>query len=123
MMTRRDFFISTAALAAGCRTSGGKAGQPASQFNNNHSVFLSDVHVSPSVSPEDSYQLALKSFGNGSIDMTKLDQIKQKRDSALSSYLSNVASFWSSYFGIRKATLFDYITGTDISAEFDKLVE
>ena len=59
MMTRRDFFISTAALAAGCRTSGGgKAGQPASQFNNNHSVFLSDVHVSPSVSPDDSYQLA-----------------------------------------------------------------
>lgn len=72
---------------------------------------------------EDSYQLALKSFGNGNMDMTKLDQIKEKRDNALSSYLSNVASFWSYYFGIRKATLYDYNSGTDISAEFDKLVK
>lgn len=72
---------------------------------------------------EESYQLALKSFGSGNMDMTRLDQLKQKRDSALSSYLSNVASFWSYYFGIRKATLFDYISGTDINAEFDKLIK
>ena len=91
------------------------------QFNDQHS--RCEISKRAAQLAEDSYQLALKSFGNGSIDMTKLDQIKQKRDSALSSYLSNVASFWSSYFGIRKATLFDYITGTDISAEFDKLVE
>lgn len=91
------------------------------QFNDQHS--RCEISKRAAQLAEDSYQLALKSFGNGSIDMSKLDQIKQKRDSALSSYLSNVASFWSSYFGIRKATLFDYITGTDISAEFDKLVE
>ena len=91
------------------------------QFNDQHS--RCEISKRAAKLAEDSYQLALKSFGNGSMDMTKLDQIKQKRDSALSSYLSNVASFWSSYFGIRKATLFDYITGTDISAEFDKLVE
>ena len=91
------------------------------QFNDQHS--RCEISKRAAQLAEDSYQLALKSFGNGSMDMTKLDQIKQKRDSALSSYLSNVASFWSSYFGIRKATLFDYITGTDISAEFDKLVE
>ena len=72
---------------------------------------------------EESYQLALQSLGNGNMDITKLDQIKSKRDSALSSYLSNVASFWNYYFGIRKATLYDYNTGTDISAEFDKLVK
>ena len=72
---------------------------------------------------EESYQLALRSFGDGNMDMTKLDQIKQKHDNALSSYLSNVASFWSYYFGIRRATLYDYASGTDISAEFDKLIK
>ena len=91
------------------------------QFNDQHS--RCEISKRAAELAEDSYQLALMSFGNGSMDMTKLDQIKQKRDSALSSYLTNVASFWSSYFGIRKATLFDYISGTDISAEFDKLVE
>jgi hypothetical protein len=37
--------------------------------------------------------------------------------------LSKVASFWSYYFQIRRATLYDYNSGTDISAEFDKLVK
>lgn len=71
---------------------------------------------------EDSYQLALKSFGDGNMDMTKLDQIKSKRDSAFGSYLNSVASYWNCYFGIRRTALFDPKTGIDISAEFDKLV-
>jgi len=72
---------------------------------------------------EDSYSLALQNFGSGSMTMTQLDQLKQKRDAALSTYISNVASYWNYYFGLRCATLYDWITGTDISAEFDKLVE
>ncbi len=72
---------------------------------------------------DESYELALRNFGSGSMTMTQLDQLKDKRDQAISSYLSKVASFWNSYFGIRRATLYDYISGTDISAEFDKLVK
>ena len=71
---------------------------------------------------EDSYQLALKSFGDGNMDMTKLDQIKSKRDSEFGYYLNSVASYWNCYFGIRRTALFDPKTGIDISAEFDKLV-
>ena len=72
---------------------------------------------------DESYELALKNFGSGSMTMTQLDQLKDKRDQAVSSYLNKVAGFWNSYFGIRRATLYDYISGTDISAEFDKLVK
>ena len=54
--------------------------------------------------------------------MTQLDQLKEKRDNALSSYVSNVASFWDYYFGIRRTTIYDYKSGTDITAEFDRLV-
>lgn len=72
---------------------------------------------------DESYDLALRNFGSGSMTMTQLDQLKEKRDQAISSYLSKVASFWSYYFQIRRATLYDYISGTDISAEFDKLVK
>lgn len=72
---------------------------------------------------DESYELALRNFGSGSMTMTQLDQLKDKRDQAVSSYLNKVASFWNYYFQIRRATLYDYNTGTDISAEFDKLVK
>ena len=72
---------------------------------------------------DESYELALKNFGSGTMTMTQLDQLKDNRDQAISSYLSMVESFWNSYFGIRRATLYDYISGTDISAEFDKLIK
>ncbi|OPZ48708.1 MAG: Outer membrane efflux protein [Bacteroidetes bacterium ADurb.BinA104] len=91
------------------------------QFNDQRS--RCDISKRAAELAEDSYQLALSNFSSGSMTMSQLDQLKDKRDSAFSSYLSNVASFWNSYFRIRRATLYDYITGTDITAEFDKLIK
>ncbi|MBR5707463.1 MAG: TolC family protein [Bacteroidaceae bacterium] len=91
------------------------------QFNNQHSQC--EIAARAAQLAEDSYELALQNFGSGSMTMTQLDQLKEKRDNALSNYVSNVASFWNYYFQIRKTTLYDYVTGTDISAEFDKLVK
>ena len=72
---------------------------------------------------EESYESAFHNFGSGSMSMTQLDQLKEKRDQAVSLYLDKVAGFWKYYFGIRRATLFDYESGVDISAHFDKLVK
>ena len=91
------------------------------QFNNQRSQC--EIAARAAQLAEDSYELALQNFGSGSMTMTQLDQLKQKRDNALSSYVSNVASFWSYYFTIRRTTLYDYVSGTDISAEFDKIVK
>lgn len=91
------------------------------QFNNQRSQC--EIAARAAQLADDSYQLALQNFGSGSMTMTQLDQLKQKRDNALSSYVSNVASFWNYYFQIRQATLYDYVSGTDISAEFDKLIK
>lgn len=91
------------------------------QFNDQRS--RCDISKRAMELAEESYQLALRSFSDGSMDMTKLDQIKSKRDAALSSYLSNVTSYWNYYFDIRQTTLYDYKSGTDIIAEFDKLIK
>lgn len=72
---------------------------------------------------QDSYELALSNFGSGSMTMTQLDLLKEKRDNAWSVYVNNVASYWNCYFGIRRTTLYDYNTGTDINAEFDRLID
>ena len=91
------------------------------QFNNQHSQC--EISARAAQLAEESYQLALQNFSSGSMTMTQLDQLKEKRDNALSTYVRNVESFWSFYFQIRQTTLYDYATGTDISAEFDKLVK
>lgn len=72
---------------------------------------------------DESYALALGNFGSGTMTMSQLDQLKEKRDSAWSTYLAKVAGFWNSYFGIRRTTLYDYISETDINAEFDNLIK
>ena len=91
------------------------------QFNNQRSQC--EISARAAQLAEESYQLALQNFGSGSMTMTQLDQLKDKRDNALSSYVNNVASFWNYYFQIRQTTLYDYVSGTDISAEFDKLIK
>ena len=91
------------------------------QFNDQRSQC--EIARRAAVLADESYMLALKNFGSGSMTMTQLDQLKDKRDQAVSSYLNKVASFWNYYFGIRRATLYDYESGIDISSEFDKLVK
>ncbi len=90
------------------------------QFNNQHGQCEISRHAADLA--QENYDLALQNFGSGSMTMTQLDQLKEKRDNALSTYMSNVAAYWNQYFGIRRTTLYDYLTGTDISAEFDELI-
>ncbi len=91
------------------------------QFNNQRSQC--EISARAAQLAEESYQLALQNFGSGSMTMTQLDQLKDKRDNTLSTYVGNVANFWNYYFQIRQATLYDYVSGTDIIAEFDKLIK
>lgn len=71
---------------------------------------------------EESYQLALQNFGAGKITVMQLEQFKERRDVALTLYINNVADFWNYYFAIRRITLYDWILGRDIGADFDKLI-
>lgn len=91
------------------------------EFNNQHGQC--EISRRAAALAEESYELALQNFGSGSMTVTQLDQLKEKRDNALSSYVGNVASYWNQYFGIRRATLYDYLTGTDIDAEFENLIK
>lgn len=71
----------------------------------------------------ESYKKAVTQFSHGRISVIELNQYRAVSDNAQSEYVSQVAAFWNGYFEIRAATLYDYLSGTDISAEFDRLVE
>lgn len=91
------------------------------QFNNQRSQC--EISRRAMEIAEESYQLALKNFGSGTMAVTDLNQLQSSRDNARTTYESNVRSFWSQYFNLRKTTLFDFISDTDISAEFDSIIK
>lgn len=69
------------------------------------------------------YELAMKDFADGKISVTDLNTAQSEKDSATVSYVSEMSNFWTYYFTLRKMALYDFMTGTDIVAEYDKLVE
>ena len=72
---------------------------------------------------EETYRLALQNFGSGTMSVTDLNQLQTSRDNARSTYENSIRSYWNQYFNLRRITLYDFISGTDISAEFDRIVK
>ena len=56
-------------------------------------------------------------FDDGLIDM-----IIDEKDEANQTYVSAMAAFWNYYYSLRRKTLYDFISHTDINVEFDKLI-
>lgn len=66
---------------------------------------------------------ALQRFRNGTISILDINTARNEWDEASSQYIDELANYWNYYYNLRKDTLFDYIYGTDMNAEFDKLIE
>ena len=68
------------------------------------------------------YELALQRFRNGTIGILEMNAAQNERDEASVQYIDELANYWSYYFALRKDTLYDYIYGKDLNAEFDKII-
>lgn len=69
------------------------------------------------------YDITKDRFLNGSITVTDLNTAQKELDEASDQYISQLSTFWSAYFELRKLSLYDFIQKKDISAEFDKIIE
>ena len=72
---------------------------------------------------QERYQICLDKFANATLSVTELNTAQTEKDNAAVRYISNLRSYWSYYFEIRRMCLYDFITEKDISTEFDRLVE
>ena len=70
----------------------------------------------------DRYEIAMDNFRRGTISVTEMNTAQSEKDAANQTYISELASFWLSYYELRRQTLYDFISGTDIIAEFDKII-
>lgn len=69
------------------------------------------------------FELALQRFRNGTISILDINTAQNERDEASSQYIEELANYWNYYYSLRKDTLYDYIYGTDLDAEFDKIID
>ena len=68
------------------------------------------------------YAIAVENFRRGTISVTEINTAQTEKDAANQTYVSAMADFWNYYYSLRRKTLYDFITHTDINAEFDQLL-
>ena len=72
---------------------------------------------------QESYEIYDKYFKKGEADLINLISSINQRDAARRNYLSALYTYWYSYYDMRVYTLYDFIEGRDLEADFDALVE
>jgi len=72
---------------------------------------------------QERYRITMERFANGSVGVLDLNTAQSEQDEAVTRYLDELRAFWVAYYTLRRQSLYDYITETNISAEFDRIVE
>ena len=67
------------------------------------------------------YALVMDKFRAGSASVLELNTARTENDSARKQYLTDLANFWTSYYTLRKYTLYDFITGEDIAIDENEM--
>ena len=70
---------------------------------------------------EERYGITKKRFETGAVSVTELNTAQQELESAKTQYIALLQTFWTDYFSLQKATLYDWINRSDIHVDFDKL--
>lgn len=69
------------------------------------------------------YEITKRRFEAGTISVTELNTALQEQESAKSQYISQLQLYWQYYYTLRKATLYDWTTNRDLTADFDEMVK
>lgn len=68
------------------------------------------------------FDVTMRRFKIGKLDVTKLNLARNDLENARRAYISSLRKYWTSYYQIRQVTLFDFENGTDLTADFDKIL-
>lgn len=63
---------------------------------------------------DERYGLMMDKFRRGTATVLELNTARSESDNARKKYISDVGSFWVSYYTLRQYTLYDFIAGKDI---------
>ena len=69
------------------------------------------------------YDVTKQRFLIGNVDVLDLNVALTEKDTAKRGYLAALHDYWSYFYNIRKLTLFDFVAGVPLSAQFDELLQ
>ena len=68
------------------------------------------------------FDVTMRLFKIGKLDVTKLNMARNDLENARRAFISSLRKYWSSYFLIRQLSLYNFETGTNLTADFDKIL-
>lgn len=71
---------------------------------------------------EERYDITRRRFEAGNLSVTDLNTAQQELESAKMQYISQLQTFWTDYYTLRRATLYDWVGKRDISVDFDEII-
>ncbi len=69
------------------------------------------------------YDVTKQRFYIGKIDVTDLNIADSEKDVAKRGYITALRNYWTSFYDVRRLTLYDFVEDEVLSADFDTLVE
>jgi hypothetical protein len=69
------------------------------------------------------YYVTRMRYINGKVNVTDINIASAERDKAIRNYYSTLYHYWHLYYQIRQLTLFDFQQNSQISVQFEELVE
>lgn len=71
---------------------------------------------------EERYYIVIERFRNAGASVTELTDAQQDRESSSLKYIEDQSNFWKFYYSLRKLTLYDFISGTNIDVQFEEMI-
>lgn len=71
---------------------------------------------------EKRYQTSIETFKIGKIDILDLNDAQNSKDNARQKHIQELYNYWYYYYNIRSVTLYDFLNGRTLDADFEELV-
>lgn len=68
------------------------------------------------------YGITKKRFETGSVSVTELNTALQEMETAKAQYISQLKTYWTYYYTLRRYTLYDWMRNQALTADFDAIV-
>ena len=68
------------------------------------------------------FTLNFTARAEGNATVTDLNMAQTENDSAMSQYINDMSNFWIYYYTLRRYTLYDFITGSDLEIDVNEMV-
>ena len=91
------------------------------QFNNQRQ--LCDVSRRAAAIAQERYGLVMDKFRSGKASVTDLNTARSESDDAVQKYIRDISSFWSYYYTLRKLTLYDFLSGEDLTVDYEEMTQ